>query len=81
MNPCRILAKRIRQARLEKTLSVEELAVRSGISSKTVRTLEKGEANPRLTTLCQIAAALGLSVRNLCKPYASYRPMRDAGRK
>jgi XRE family transcriptional regulator, regulator of sulfur utilization len=65
MNPCRSLGAKIRQARLEKDLSLEELAFRSGITLETLRTIEKGEANPRLTTLCQIAKALDRRLEEL----------------
>jgi len=58
---------RIRQLRLEKGWSQEQLATISGLSTRTVQRIENGE-QASLETLTAIAAALGLQVSDLSQP-------------
>lgn len=53
------LGYRIRQARLEKEMSQEELSSASGIQQADISRIEKGSANPSVKTLMRIANALG----------------------
>ncbi|OJT43344.1 helix-turn-helix domain-containing protein [Serratia plymuthica] len=55
---------RIRQLRLEKGWSQEQLATIAGLSTRTVQRIENGE-QASLDTLNAIAAALGLQVSDL----------------
>lgn len=55
---------RIRQLRLEKGWSQEQLATIAGLSTRTVQRIENGE-QASLETLTAIAAALGLQVSDL----------------
>ncbi|AGO54624.1 putative DNA-binding protein [Serratia plymuthica 4Rx13] len=55
---------RIRQLRLEKGWSQEQLATIAGLSTRTVQRIENGE-QASLDTLTAIAAALGLLVSDL----------------
>lgn len=52
----------IRDARRTKQLSLEELAVRSGVSSGLLSQIERGFGNPSFVTLSKIAVALDLSM-------------------
>ena len=55
------LAAVVRRLRLRAGLTQEELAERAGISVRTIRRLETGQRrNPRLSSVLQLAAALGL---------------------
>ncbi|MGQ8705739.1 helix-turn-helix domain-containing protein [Serratia sp. TSA_198.1] len=58
---------RIRQLRLEKGWSQEQLATIAGLSTRTVQRIENGEQGS-LETLTAIAAALGLQVNDLSQP-------------
>ena len=50
---------RVKQARLEKEMSQEELSAVSGIQQADISRIEKGSANPSVKTLMRIASALG----------------------
>lgn len=60
------LARRLRAYRLRTELSVSELARRAGLSRRHVTQAEGGRANPTLFTLARLAAALGISLAQLC---------------
>jgi transcriptional regulator with XRE-family HTH domain len=53
----------LRAARKRALWSQTELAQRSGVHLNTVSQVERGEADPRLSTLQALGAALGLSLR------------------
>lgn len=60
-----ILAESLARLRTEAGLSVAELSWKSGVSASTIRRIEKGDANPRVTTLFDIATALGVNTGRL----------------
>jgi transcriptional regulator with XRE-family HTH domain len=51
----------LRQARRERDLSQDALALRAGIGAKHVSELERGNKDPRLATFLRLAAGLGLT--------------------
>ncbi|HVO81618.1 MAG TPA: helix-turn-helix transcriptional regulator [Terriglobales bacterium] len=59
------LGERIRQWRLARGMNQQQLAEASGLTQSGLYRLEKGQTNPQLTTLQQIASALQCSVREL----------------
>ena len=59
------LGRRVRRFRTEKGLSQEKLAEKSGISSKYMSDLERGEANVSIQVLERIAANLGATTIDL----------------
>ena len=59
------LGERVRQLRLEKGLSQEELAFRAGIHRNYLGGIERGERNPALKNIAAIAKALDTSVSEL----------------
>jgi transcriptional regulator with XRE-family HTH domain len=61
------LADRIRELRLDKKISQEELAHRSGLSRTGMGFLETGSRWPRLDTLMSVAEGLNISVDELLK--------------
>ena len=61
------LASRIKELRLEKHISQEELAHRSGLSRTGMGFLETGKRWPRLDTLMSVAEGLGISVDELLR--------------
>jgi transcriptional regulator with XRE-family HTH domain len=57
--------RKVRQLRERKGVSLRELARRSGVGVATLSRIESGEANPRMSTLLQLADALGVFVGQL----------------
>lgn len=57
-----IIAKNLIIARTVNNMTQEELAQRAGISRYTIVQIENGEGDPKLSTLSDIASALGFSV-------------------
>lgn len=56
---------RIRQRRTARGLSQQALADAAGLTQNAIFRIEGGESNPQITTLQQIAAGLGCTVREL----------------
>jgi transcriptional regulator with XRE-family HTH domain len=59
------LGKRIRTLRKLKGFTQESLGEKAGISYKFIGEIERGEVNPSLNSLAQIAKALGIHVSEL----------------
>jgi transcriptional regulator with XRE-family HTH domain len=60
------LASRIKELRLAKKLSQEELSFRSGLHRTALSLIERGERDPKLITLLKVAEkGLGISVAEL----------------
>jgi len=55
----------IRRARVERGVSQEELAFRSGIDRAYMSSIERGQQNPGIASLIRVAVALGLSAAEL----------------
>ncbi|HIG12018.1 MAG: shikimate kinase [bacterium] len=58
--------KRLRRARQAAGLSLSDLAREGGVSRRYLTSAEAGQANPSLRKLAQLAAALSLSLPELC---------------
>ena len=56
---------RLREIRERKGVSLRELARRAGLGVATLSRIESGEANPRLSTLLQLAEVLGVFAGDL----------------
>jgi transcriptional regulator with XRE-family HTH domain len=59
------LGKRVRELRLERGLSQEELAFKVGIHRTYVGGVERGERNPSLRNIASIAHALNITLQEL----------------
>jgi len=59
----------LRQARRERDLSQDALALRAGIGAKHLSELERGNKSPRFATFVDLAAALGLTGAELMVLY------------
>jgi len=57
--------RRVRELRLARGLSQEELAFRAGVHRTYLGGIERGERNPALRNIAAIAAALGVSLPEL----------------
>lgn len=59
--------------RIARGLTQDELAFRAGFSRKTLNELERGQVNPRLTTLLRVMGALDLgSIEQLASGMAQW---------
>jgi transcriptional regulator with XRE-family HTH domain len=61
------IAVRIRELRMAKRWSQERLAEEAGLSMDAISRIERGERDPRLETVAQIARALGIALPKLLK--------------
>lgn len=59
------LGTRLRKLRLENDMSIRALSERAGLDKNQILRVERGEADPKYTTLYRIAEALGVSVGDL----------------
>jgi transcriptional regulator with XRE-family HTH domain len=59
------LGNRIREARQRRHWTQEDLAAAADLDRAYVGSLERGERNPSLTTLCRVAKALRVTLASL----------------
>src|SRR2546423_15346101 len=59
------LAQRLRQLRLERRWSLDQLAARSGVSRATLSRLENNEVSPTAAVLGRLCPAFGLTMSRL----------------
>lgn len=59
------LGDRLRMLRCNQNMSIRALEVTSNVDKNQILRIEQGKADPKYTTLCRIADALGVSVRDL----------------
>lgn len=62
------IARRISSLRKAQDYTFDELARRAGVSKGTLVQIEQERGNPSISTLCRLAAALGVSVADLVAP-------------
>ncbi len=67
MDMRKLVGRNLRRIRKEKRLTQEEFADRSGFSQQYLSGLERGERNPTIVTLYELASALGVGVIDLIK--------------
>ncbi len=72
------LGERIREARLQRGLSLGDLAAVAHLSKGFLSQVESGRANPSLASLRSIAASLDVPVHRLVAPEASFPAERPA---
>lgn len=60
-----LLARTIRQLRRDRELSQEALAAAAGIHPKHLSEIERGNKEPRASTVARLAQALGMSTAEL----------------
>lgn len=68
MDMRRLVGRNVRRIRTRKGLTQEQLAERSGFSQQYISGLEKGQRNPTLVTVYELAQALGVSYLDLLRP-------------
>jgi len=65
MDSSQLVARNVRRFRLERGLSIGDVARRSGLSKQTLSKIEMGAGNPTVETLAAVGAALDVSLRRL----------------
>ncbi|HEV2148321.1 MAG TPA: helix-turn-helix transcriptional regulator [Longimicrobiaceae bacterium] len=63
-----VLASNVYRFRKERGLTQEQLAEAVGVRQPRIAEVERGDANPRLSTLAKLAFALGVPVASLLDP-------------
>jgi transcriptional regulator with XRE-family HTH domain len=61
----RVLGARIRARREELALGQEAMALEAGLHRTYITSLERGQRNPSLETLCKVASAIQIDVGSL----------------
>lgn len=69
------LGRRIRKLRLERSMTLDEVAARSGCSVGSLSQIERGMGNPSFATLVKISHALDISVGRLLEAAGSHDPV------
>lgn len=72
---------RIRELRLERELTQDDLATHCGLFRTYMSRIETGNANPTLTMICALADALGVTVAELFPLSTPPTPARGSNRK
>lgn len=67
MDMRKLVGENVRQARLARNWTQEELADRSGFSQQYLSGLESGKRNPTVITLYELAQALGVTPIDLIR--------------
>ena len=62
------LAARLRELRVAKDLSLQDLAARSGVSRATLSRIENGEVSPTAETLGALASAYAMTISRILAP-------------
>jgi transcriptional regulator with XRE-family HTH domain len=60
-----LIASRVRELRAARHWTLDEAAAALGISRRSLAMIERGDANPNLTTLLRVASGLGVSLASL----------------
>lgn len=68
MDMRRLVGQNVKLIRRRKSLTQEKFAELSGFSQQYISGLEKGERNPTVVTLYELATALGVSPLELLRP-------------
>ena len=74
LQPERAIIQAIIEARRQSGLTQKELSERTGITQGDISKLERGNANPSLSTVQRLAAGMGMTVK------LEFIPIKTAGR-
>ncbi len=79
MDMRRLVGRNVRQIRIRRGLTQEQLAERSGFSQQYISGLENGLRNPTIVSIYEIAQALEVSHMDLVRPSRSRSPVARNG--
>jgi transcriptional regulator with XRE-family HTH domain len=69
MDVRRLVGHNVRRLRLAKGLTQEQFAERSGFSQQYLSDLERGQRNPTIITIYELAQSLGVELVSLVAPH------------
>jgi len=64
---CGNLGRNLRRARLDREMTQEEVAERSGVHATEVSRIESGKRDPQVSTVQRLAEAVGVSASDLLR--------------
>lgn len=64
---CGDLGRNLRRARLDREMTQEEVAERSGVHATEVSRIESGKRDPQVSTVQRLAKAVGVSASDLLR--------------
>ncbi|PIR54536.1 transcriptional regulator [Candidatus Peregrinibacteria bacterium CG10_big_fil_rev_8_21_14_0_10_42_8] len=70
-----VLKNSIRRLRFEKSMTQEELALRTGVSRQTIMSIERGDTNPSVLLAFKISAALEMPIVDVFQMEGSLVPV------
>lgn len=70
-----VLRNTIRRLRFEKSMTQEELALRTGVSRQTIMSIERGDTNPSVLLAFKISSALETPITNVFSMEGSLVPV------
>ena len=70
-----VLRNTIRRIRFEKSMTQEELALRTGVSRQTIMSIERGDTNPSVLLAFKISAALEAAITDVFQMEGSLVPV------
>ncbi len=70
-----VLRNTIRRLRFEKSMTQEELALRTGVSRQTIMSIERGDTNPSVLLAFKISSALEVSITDVFQMEGSLVPV------
>ena len=62
VDPTKAFCLRLKKVRLDRGLTIKELAEKAHVSDSTIQSYEKGEYAPKLTTIIKVVDALGYKI-------------------
>lgn len=60
-----VLKNNIRRLRFERSMTQEELALRTGVSRQTIMSIERGDTNPSVLLAFKISSALEVNITDV----------------
>ena len=70
-----VLNNSIRRLRFEKSMTQEELALRTGVSRQTIMSIERGDTNPSVLLAFKISSALEMPIVDVFQMEGSLVPV------
>ena len=64
-SPTSFLRNGIRRLRFERSMTQEELALRTGVSRQTIMSIERGQTNPSVLLAFKIATVFGVAITDV----------------
>ena len=66
-----IFGRRLKTARLQRAMTLVEMADATGITNQSISKIEHGKTNLTLDTMARLAAVVGLDASEMLKPFES----------